>query len=131
VKNMVKKMLGVWLVVSDLEKSISFYRDTLGLPLKSTEEGFADFKTKGAELALGTKEVIEKTIGQKAVIGGPRHLILAWDAVEDIDKLYEELKAKGVPFLGKPKTQPWGQRVAYFTDPDGHIWEISSWVKKE
>jgi len=128
---MLKKIMAVWLAVTDLEKSIAFYRDTLGLPLKSTEEGFADFKIKGAEVALGTKEMIEKTTGQKIIIGGPRHLILGWDAVEDVDKLYKELKAKGVRFLTKLKTQPWGQRVAYFTDPDGHIWEISSWVKKE
>lgn len=123
--------MAVWLAVKDLDKSIAFYRDTLGLPLKSTEEGFADFKIKGAEVALGTKEMIEKTTGQKIVIGGLRHLILGWDAVEDVDKLYKDLKARGVRFLTKPKTQPWGQRVAYFTDPDGHIWEISSWIKKE
>ncbi len=123
--------MAVWLAVTDLEKSIAFYRDTLGLPLKSTEEGFADFKIKGTEVALGTKEMIEKTTGQKITIGGARHLILGWDAVEDVDKVYKELKAKGVRFLTKPKTQPWGQRVTYFTDPDGHIWEISSWVKKE
>jgi len=123
--------MAVWLAVTDLEKSIAFYRDKLGLPLKSTEEGFADFKIKGAEVALGTKEMIEKTTGQKITIGGLQHLILSWDAVDDVDKLYEELKDKGVQFLSQPKTQPWGQRVAYFTDPDGHIWEISSWVKKE
>lgn len=127
----VKKIMAVWLAVEDLGRSIAFYRDKLGLPLKSTEEGFADFELEGADVALGTKKVIEKTTGQKITIGGSRHLILGWEAVDDVDKLYEELKRKGVRFLSKPRTQPWGQRVAYFQDPDGHIWEISSWVKKE
>ena len=128
---MVKKVLAVWLIVSDIERSVAFYRDTLGLPLKSTEEGFADFKTEGIEVALGRRDIVEGAIGKENVaISGPRHLVISWEAVENVDALYQELKAKGVPFLSEPKTQPWGQRVAYFTDPDGHIWEISSWVKE-
>jgi len=26
-------------------------------------------------------------------------------------------------------TQAWGQRTAYFGDPDGHLWEIQEWIK--
>ncbi len=128
---MSKKIMAVWLAVENLEKAISFYRDKLGLELKTTEEGYADFKLEGTEIALGTKELIEKTTGLPISLTGPRHLIISWDVVPDIDKLYEELKTKGILFLTEPKTQPWGQRVAYFSDPDDHIWEISSWVKEE
>ena len=36
-----------------------------------------------------------------------------------------QLKMKGVEIFEGPKTTPWGQKVAYFKDPDGNIWEIS------
>lgn len=35
-----------------------------------------------------------------------------------------ELKSKGVTFFVDTKTTAWGQRVAYFKDPDGNIWEL-------
>ena len=41
--------------------------------------------------------------------------------VEDVDREYEELRKKGVHFVKPPTTQPWGQRIAYFEDPEGNI----------
>lgn len=60
-----------------------------------------------------------------------RPLILAWEAVENVDVLYQDLKSKGVEFVQEPMSIDWGQRVAYFSDPDGNLWEISQWVKQE
>lgn len=45
--------------------------------------------------------------------------------VEDIDKTCAELKQKGISIFEGPKKTSWGQEVAYFKDPDGHIWEIT------
>ena len=45
--------------------------------------------------------------------------------VEDINKACKELKSKRVEIFEGPKTTPWGQKVAYFKDPDGNIWEVS------
>jgi uncharacterized glyoxalase superfamily protein PhnB len=50
--------------------------------------------------------------------------------LEDVDKEYNELKAKGVNFVKAPTTFPWGQRIAYFEDPEGNLWEISHFLKK-
>ena len=49
--------------------------------------------------------------------------------VEDVDKEYEDLSSKGVHFLKKPTTHEWGQRIAYFEDPEGNVWEISHFLK--
>ena len=129
---MTNKIMAIALIVSDLQKAIDFYQNKLGLKLKTQEEGFADFETKGTTLALLEKKVAEDLTG-KGKVGTdatlPRPAILAWDAVEDVDALYKELKEKGVEFTVEPKTMSWGQRVAYFTDPDGNLWEISQWVK--
>jgi uncharacterized glyoxalase superfamily protein PhnB len=41
--------------------------------------------------------------------------------VDDIHAVYEELRTKGVEFLGPPETMAWGGTLAYFKDPDGNV----------
>jgi lactoylglutathione lyase len=50
--------------------------------------------------------------------------------LDDVDKEYEELRSRGVSFVKPPTTFPWGQRIAYFEDPEGNLWEISTFLKK-
>ena len=69
----------------------------------------------------------ESEDGQKIIT--PEHSALIATEVEDLDKAYKELKSKSVNFIKEPKMQSWGQYAAYFTDPDGHIWEIFTWKK--
>jgi lactoylglutathione lyase len=40
--------------------------------------------------------------------------------VDEVDRLVEELRAGGVNVLREPADMPWGERVAYVTDPDGN-----------
>ncbi len=41
--------------------------------------------------------------------------------VENVEEAHDALIKKGVKFIEDVKTTPWGQIVAYFTDPDGNI----------
>ncbi|MDG6928969.1 MAG: VOC family protein, partial [Nitrososphaerota archaeon] len=50
--------------------------------------------------------------------------------LEDADREYETMRAKGVKFLQPPATRPNGQRFAFFEDPEGNLWEISTFFKK-
>ena len=110
--------------------SKAFYRDILNLPIEREidAEEFVQFKLKNCFLALFGRNQAERLLSSKylAKSGGA---IYTWAESEDIDKTYRALKKKGVKFIKFPKTQPWGQRTAYFTDPDGHIWEIQEWLK--
>ena len=51
--------------------------------------------------------------------------------VDNVAKVYEKLKSKGVKFIKALHDEPWGGRQATFTDPDGHILEIAqiNWEK--
>jgi uncharacterized glyoxalase superfamily protein PhnB len=40
--------------------------------------------------------------------------------VDNVDRTYKELKAKGVKFVSEPKDQYWGGRTATFIDPSGY-----------
>ena len=123
------------LVVRDLDKCLAFYRDTLGFNLKNKEEGFAylTFSSQGGPgLALSTVEGAVKLISESQVRSREKAIHRSYFAVflDDVDKEYEELRQKGVHFIKPPTTFPWGQRIAYFEDPEGNLWEISHFIKK-
>jgi len=124
---MTKKIMAVVLITENMSDATQFYNEKLGLKIKTQVEGFTDFDMEGTCIALLDKNIGNDLIGN-SISQDKEHarpLILAWDFVENVDKIYSELLAKGVPFIVEPKTMPWGQRVAYFNDPDGNIWEIS------
>jgi lactoylglutathione lyase len=122
----------VVLYVQDLERSRAFYEKMLGFPVKQTDPGYVEFSTGGAPLALLTTEAAEALTGKKPQqsAGAPR-FALSLGEVPDVDKVYDELKKAGVEFLKAPETQPWGQRTTHLVDPDGNLWEVFTWVKKE
>jgi catechol 2,3-dioxygenase-like lactoylglutathione lyase family enzyme len=123
------------LVVRDFEKCLSFYRDKLGFKLENREEDFA-YLTFGSQsgpgLALTSVDSAVKLISEAQIRPKEKTIHRNYFAVflKDVDREYEELKAKGVHFVKPPTTFPWGQRIAYFEDPEGNLWEISHFIKK-
>ena len=133
------------ITVSDLERSIAFYRDTLGLELIMTEEsersgddrskalGVARAKVKLAILRAGDArvELIEYVTAEGRPYDrnnndvGAMHIAFQ---VDDIDAAYERLLAQDVRFTAPPATIPAGPmagwRWTYFFDPDGVSLEI-------
>ena len=123
------------LVVRDLEKCLAFYRDKLGFKLEHKEEGFAYLTFTGqggAGLALSSIDGAVKLISESQIRPNEKAIHRNYFAVflKDVDTEYEELKAKGVHFIKPPTTFPWGQRIAYFEDPEGNLWEVSHFIKK-
>jgi uncharacterized glyoxalase superfamily protein PhnB len=51
--------------------------------------------------------------------------------VEDVDRAYQHLLAKGVRFSKPPQTMPWGHRVLTTTDPEGRTVMIAGEVEPE
>ena len=128
------KINGIVLFARNFEICKKFYEKKLGLKVKDTDEGFVSFKLEGdQELALMSLEAAAQMIGKESVQPGKEgvHRTLLAIFVEDTNKTYEELKAKGVEFVKPPATQPWGQRTAYFKDPDGNLWEISHFITEK
>ena len=121
------------LSVRDWENCISFYRDKLGFKLQDKTDDFAYLVFgNGPGLGLLSVESAAKMISQDHI--RPKEDTIHRDYfavfVDDVDKEYEDLNAKGVHFLKTPTTYPWGQRIAYFEDPEGNLWEISTFLKK-
>jgi len=121
----------VVLYVSDLDKSRDFYEKKLGFKVKESQEGYVEFATSGVPLALMSMDAAKELTGQKPKSGGVPRFSLSLGEVPNVDKTYGAMKAAGVKFLKAPVTQPWGQRTAHFTDPDGNLWEVFTWAKRD
>lgn len=129
-KNNIYNLEWVILATDQYKKSRSFYKDTLGLEIvrEAPKEEFSQFKLENCFLAIYGRKQLEKLVGRKHLKQG-NDAIYTFKEVKDIDKYYQTLKNKGVNFIKKPATQAWGQRTAYFLDPDLHIWEIQQWIR--
>ena len=123
------------LIVQDVKRCAEFYRDKLGFQLKEIDSDFSHltFGPKGtAGLALVSSRGITPELADKEKAPAMAGLSRSYFAVflEDADREYEALKAKGVHFVTPPTTRPDGQRFAFFEDPEGNLWEISHFPKK-
>src|SRR5438552_12372321 len=100
--------------VSDMKRSVSFYRDVLGLPLRFESPGWTEFATAGATLALHlsarSAAPEEKVPGAGRCRPGLR--------VANLDEFHKKMLAKNVPCLQEPK-ETFGARIAQYVDPDG------------
>jgi catechol 2,3-dioxygenase-like lactoylglutathione lyase family enzyme len=120
---MFKELFATCLLVDDFDISLDFYQNKLGLELNSTNSKFADFKLNSASLAIFQKNEARTMFPERYMqVGGG--IILAFQ-VDNIEKSCSILASKGIKIFEGPKTTTWGQKVAYFLDPDKNIWEIS------
>ncbi len=110
------KLYGVRIFVDDFEAAKAFYTGTLGLRANWTMDAM-----KAMGLDVGAEIIVEQedpaSDEGQSLIGRFVGLSLQ---VDDIDKTYQELSAKGVPFTGPPAKQPWGGTLAHFQDPAGN-----------
>lgn len=113
----------VILYVRDLERSISYYRDVIGLPFKFSESGYAEFATEGTKFALFERARLPQLIGRDAT-EGEATMEVAF-LVEDVDREADRLRDAGVTVLSGPVDRPWGQRTFHLLDPDGHVVELA------
>ena len=133
--------------VSDMDRSLAFYRDLLGMTLIMEIErqgafieqvvGFpgASLRIVGLKLRSGSDHVLElieyrvprgQRIDLRTCNIGSPHLCFVTD---DIQSAYEELRSKGGQFKSPPVRIPSGPSAggfdAYFLDPDGITLELS------
>ena len=116
---MFKQIDYTMVIVSDMKRSVQFYRDTLGIPLKFESPDWTEFQTGTTTFALhggGVQRQYQDTGDQSKTAGA---CSIGFN-VDDVDKTYEELKAKGVVFVMPPaQREGEGIRLAVGLDPDG------------
>ncbi len=119
--------------VANLEHSFSFYHDGLGLP----SEGIF-----GCEFEHGAVAFFDLSAGLKLAVfaqddlaydcGLPKHPVSSTAASighnvllrEEVDDVMLKAERAGAKIVKAPQNTFWGGYAGYFTDPDGHLWEI-------
>lgn len=121
---MVKKLLHTRYRVSDLEKTVSFYKDVLGLEeIKRSTSG------RGSQLVFLKAPQGEETIeickydASGPVVVGPDLTHLAFE-VDDIDAFAKHAEKKGYPLSDGPHRSPSGSAIAFVDAPDGYEIEL-------
>ncbi|MFG1654707.1 VOC family protein [Micromonospora sp. NPDC049275] len=117
--------VGLTLLVTDLSRSLGFYRDMLGF----TE---VDQGAGNAVLASGTTRLVLREVTGAAPIS--RRLVHVNLEVDDIEAAYGRLRDSGVRFTYAPRVVNRGSRLevwaAAFRDPDGHGIALTQWRER-
>ncbi len=108
-----------WIVVKDLQKSIKFYTDTVGLKLmnQSPEYGWAELAgPDGCTLGIAQESPqMDNKAGTNAIMTV---------SVEDIDKAVAVYKEKGAQLIGDVVEVPGHVKMQTFSDQDGNIMQV-------
>ena len=119
--------------VSNLEKSVEFYRDGLGLTTegiigKEFENGavaFFDLQS-GLKLALWPRKSISKDTGLSVQNPSALEFTVGHNvsSKEEVNSVMELAEGAGATIVKPAADTFWGGYAGYFQDPDGHLWEI-------
>jgi catechol 2,3-dioxygenase-like lactoylglutathione lyase family enzyme len=118
------RITAVTLNVADVAASVAFY-GRLGLKAHTVMDDVAFLDMNGAVLCLFNGLAADagvvsqrREIGLSAVAQNVR-------TPEEVDAILQEAKAAGASITRPAHQADWGGRSGYFTDPDGHLWEIA------
>jgi catechol 2,3-dioxygenase-like lactoylglutathione lyase family enzyme len=118
--------MGVMLVVSDLARSVRFYRDQVGFEV-------VDSGANVAVLAYGEGRILLRQLADMSPV--ERRVSHLHIRVSDVDLSYKDLKARGVEFVHRPRVTSRGDKLdlwsATFRDPDGHDIALTQWRTRE
>lgn len=113
------------LVVTDIDKSVAFYKEVFGLRVITD---FGANKTLTGGLALQTAELYKAFIHASEISFGGNDFELYFEE-DDFDQFVSRLKECDISYVHSVKEHAWGQRVVRFYDPDKHIIEVGENIK--
>ncbi|HYN53129.1 MAG TPA: VOC family protein [Methylotenera sp.] len=123
----------ITLAVDDLERSLIFYRDGLGLPTegifgKEFEHGAVAFfdLQGGLKLAIWPRKSLSHDSGIPLSTPCSTEFTLGHNVSSktEVDEVMERAKNAGAVIVKPAQETFWGGYAGYFQDPDQHLWEI-------
>ena len=121
------------LFVSDVARSLIFYRDILGFRFdKPAKPDGVEGYSGRLKIGIYDRSWLPKLFGDrgKQMISGNPFLLSM--TVDDLDQVYQQIcdrqlsiqESRLFDIISPPEVMPWGQRILFLSDPDGNILEI-------
>jgi len=119
--------------VDDLQRSLEFYRDGLGLPTQGIFGGEFEYGAvaffnlnAGLILAIWPRASIVKDTGIPLGKASATEMTVGHNVAskEEVDTVMGQAKKAGAVIVKPAQTTFWGGYGGYFQDPDGHLWEV-------
>ncbi|WP_199432836.1 VOC family protein [Qaidamihabitans albus] len=108
--------------VESLARSVTFYRDVIGLDVRIEGDGYVEFAMDNTKFSLFERAKLPELIGRE---GGRPPCGEVGFIVDDVDAEAERLREAGAEILTGPVDRPWRERTLHVADPDGNIVEFA------
>ena len=124
----------ITLAVENLERSLNFYRDGLGLETQGIvgqefEHGAVAFFELQAnlKLAIWRRESLAMDAGLSSQSPNPTEFSIGHNVSSkiEVDEVMQQAEKAGAAIVKPAQDTFWGGYAGYFQDPDGHLWEIA------
>jgi catechol 2,3-dioxygenase-like lactoylglutathione lyase family enzyme len=118
----------ITIVTGDVPRLVAFYRDVLGFVVAEDMINYVEFESEGVRFSICHRDIMYDATGhadyERPASGQRFELAFPVPLPEAVDKVYAELVGLGASPVKEPADMPWGQRAAFFADPDGNVHEI-------
>jgi lactoylglutathione lyase len=118
----------ITILTDDVPRLVTFYRDVLGFGVENPMDDYTEFVSEGVRFAVCDRKVLANTTHDprfsESARGQAFELAFPLPTPQDVDRAYTEITMSGAIPVQPPMTMPWGQRTAFFADPDGNIHEL-------
>ncbi|MBN1678787.1 MAG: VOC family protein [Anaerolineae bacterium] len=122
----------ITILTEDIARLVRFYRDVLGFQpqgeVNETEQKYVEFEHTGVRFAICARPVMWEATRhadfKQPATGQAFELAFPCESPDAVDAAYERIMGQGAAPVQAPATMPWGQRTAFFADPDGNIHEL-------
>jgi len=117
----------ITLGVDDIDRAVRFYRDGLGFPVHDVTPEVAFFKLNGSWLGLYGRRALAEDATVAAEGSGFNGFSLAHNvhSEKEVDEVFQQAIDAGASAVKPPQKVFWGGYSGYFSDPDGHLWEVA------
>ncbi|MFE4833022.1 VOC family protein [Streptomyces sp. NPDC056672] len=112
--------VSVRIITGDITRLVEFYEKATGVQAAWATEDFAELKTPGATLAIGSTRTVP-LFAPGAARPADNHSVIIEFLVDDVDRVHGNLTGFVADFVNEPTMMPWGNRSLLFRDPDGNL----------
>lgn len=118
----------ITILTNDVESMLEFYNKVLGFNISIQSGEYVELENEGVRFAICSRKVMFNFTNYQQFQDIPtgQRFELAFPLVSktEVDSAYSEIIKKGAVPIKEPSDMPWGQRTAFFADPDGNVHEL-------